>query len=67
MFQVTDTDQDIPDHQFALKTAKIIKIENPDNAADPNNVALRDHDGDDDDNDGIIDAARPARAVRQRR
>ena len=58
MFQVTDTDQDIPDHQFALKTAKIIKIENPDNAADPNNVALRDHDGDDDDNDGIIDTGK---------
>ena len=42
--RVTDQDQDIPDHQFALKTVKIIAITNPGNASDPNNVMLRDHD-----------------------
>ena len=55
---VTDPDQDIPDHQFALKTVKIIRIHNPDNNADPNNVALRDHDDDDRDNDGLVDTGR---------
>ena len=42
--RVEDRDQDIPDHQFALKTVKIIAITNPGNANDPNNVMLRDHD-----------------------
>ena len=55
-FRVDDDDQDIPDHQFALKTVKIKAIANARNANDPNNVTLQDHDGDDTNNDGIADA-----------
>ena len=50
-FTVTDDDQDIPDHPFALKTVEIISITGKDtdatdgvDAAD-NNVTLVDHDG----------------------
>ncbi|MCY3942017.1 MAG: putative Ig domain-containing protein [Gammaproteobacteria bacterium] len=67
-FRVSDRDQDIPDHQFALKTVEITAITNPDNANDRNNVTLQDHDGDDPDGDGLIDsganAGRPATPMR---
>ena len=57
-FRVSDRDQDIPDHQFALKKVQITAITNPDGIpdpnnpngpkiTDPNNVTLVDHDGDD--------------------
>ncbi|MDE0454248.1 MAG: putative Ig domain-containing protein [Gammaproteobacteria bacterium] len=57
-FRVEDEDQNIPDHQFALKTVRIKAITNPDGIpdpanptgpriTDPNNVTLVDHDGDD--------------------
>ncbi|MYE05525.1 MAG: hypothetical protein F4Y00_11230 [Bacteroidetes bacterium SB0662_bin_6] len=54
-FRVTDEDQDIPDHQFALKEVKIVAITS-NISGDPYNVMLRDHDGDDADNDGLIDS-----------
>ena len=55
-FRVDDDDQDIPDHQFALKTVRIKSIVNVDNASDLNNAYLVDHDGDDTNDDGIADA-----------
>ena len=64
--RVTDDDQDIPDHPFAIKTVQIISITNRDNANDPNNVTLQDHDGiattpmrlwTDDDNDATTGSA----------
>ena len=44
-FRAIDRDQDIPDHQFALKTVEITSITNADNASDLNNAYLVDHDG----------------------
>ena len=44
-FRVTDDDQDIPDHPFALKTVEVISIVNSGNASDPLNAYLVDHDG----------------------
>ena len=55
-FRVDDDDQNIPDHQFALKTVKIKAITNARNANDLNNAHLVDHDGDDTNDDGIADA-----------
>ena len=46
-FRVDDDDQDIPDHQFALKTVRIKAIVNTDDTDDLNNAYLVDHDGDD--------------------
>ena len=44
-FTVTDDDQDIPDHPFALKTVEITSIVNSKNDSDLNNAYLIDHDG----------------------
>ena len=44
-FTVTDDDQDISDHPFALKTVEVISIVNSGNASDTNNAYLQDHDG----------------------
>ena len=43
-FTVTDKDQDIPDHEFAITKVEIISVKNPDNAGDTYNATLRDHD-----------------------
>ena len=43
-FTVSDLDQDIPDHEFAIKTVEIISIANDNDAADLDNVTLQDHD-----------------------
>ena len=60
-FRAIDRDQDIPDHQFALKTVEITAITNADNASDLNNAHLIDHDGDDADDDGFLaDGTTPA-------
>ena len=44
-FTVTDRDQDIPDHDFAISKVEIISVKNPDNTADAKNATLSDHDG----------------------
>ena len=60
-FRVVDEDQDIPDHQFALKKVQITAITNARNEDDPNNVIWRDHDGDDPEEDGFkADGTTPA-------
>ena len=44
-FTVSDADQDIPDHEFAIKSVQIISVVNADDAADPRNATgLFDHD-----------------------
>ena len=68
-FRVDDEDQDIPDHQFALKTVKIKAIVNADDAGDLNNAHLIDHDGDealDTDGDGIITTTEDSSATADR-
>ena len=45
-FTVTDQDQDIPDHEFAIKTVQIISVVNADDPTDVRNAAtFTDHDG----------------------
>ncbi|MDE0454246.1 MAG: putative Ig domain-containing protein [Gammaproteobacteria bacterium] len=48
-FTVTDRDQDIPDHQFAISKVEIISVVNgadADGATDDRDATLRDHDSD---------------------
>ena len=47
-FTVTDRDQDIPDHEFAISKVEIISVVNgadADGATDARDATLRDHDG----------------------
>ena len=44
-FTVTDDDQDIPDHPFAIKDVKIVKVENADDDEDGNNWMESDTEG----------------------
>ena len=44
-FTVTDRDQDIPDHDFAISKVEIISVKNADDADDAKNATLSNHDG----------------------
>ena len=60
-FTVSDPDQDIPDHLFAIRTVQIVSVVNEGDAADPlNATTFTDHDGDDADNDGLNADGDPA-------